>query len=440
MVQHTDAPGTTVTRQAFGELDEGHCFHPETIVMAAGNAPHTMDEHTMSYSKICPLCRNLAGNLVLEDRCRVPTLHNTTLATKAEATDFPTGALHIVQCASCSFVWNAAFDENIISYDEHYNNDVSLSDFYNRHLEAMAAEILAAVPAEEPIHYVEIGCGQADFMRLFMERAKGRCLSATGFDPSFTSDAALPDNAAVHKFIFTPEHLDLVPPEANVICSRHTIEHVADVQTFCDAICTLVNRDNVHLFLETPDANWIVENVAFQDFFYEHCSLYTPKSISKALCDRGLKSKVSQVYGGQYMWVSAVRDHSSAQAGAFDDTSSNDHQYVAQRTELLSKWTNYVLDRQKNGKVALWGAASKGVTFALLLTSSEDLTIDCAVDLNTAKQNRFLPISGIQVVSPEAAMERGVDTIIIMNPNYEDEIRAITAELGWTPELATFNK
>jgi hypothetical protein len=54
------------------------------------------------------------------------------------------------------------------------------------------------------------------------------------------------------------------------------------------------------------------------------------------------------------------------------------------------------------------------------------LRIDFAVDLNPAKQGRFLAGSGLLVASPEGAigrLDREAD-IFVMNSNYLDEIQS----------------
>jgi len=67
------------------------------------------------------------------------------------------------------------------------------------------------------------------------------------------------------------------------------------------------------------------------------------------------------------------------------------------------------------------------------------LGIACAIDLNAAKQKCFMPITGTPIVSPGVAQEMGVATIIIMNPNYLDEIKNMAASMGWLPEFVTLN-
>lgn len=389
----------------------------------------------------CPVCNNLAGNRLIELRTAVPTLQNTTLSTLEEARAFPTGQLRMMRCAACSFVWNAKFDPTLINYDGSYNNDVSTSSYYNRHLEEMADRVIKSVPNDTPIHYVEVGCGEGDFMNLVVRKAAGRCVSAVGFDPSFTGENRLLSGIEVHKCFFGPQQLSLVPPEANVICSRHTIEHVPDVHSFMKALATVTMAADRKLFIETPDANWILRNTAFQDFFYEHCSLFTPHSMKYLVAEYGLGCDIKSVYDGQYMLAEASQalQVDRKQLESLNGTDALVDEYTGRRSDLIDYWTSFANSRRANGPVAIWGGASKGVTFALLLASSGQCELECAIDLNPEKQGRFLPATGIQVLSPEDAKRRGVQTVLIMNPNYANEITSLASRMNWHPEFSVLN-
>ena len=52
------------------------------------------------------------------------------------------------------------------------------------------------------------------------------------------------------------------------------------------------------------------------------------------------------------------------------------------------------------------------------------------MDINARKHGRFVPGTGQQVVDPSALAELGVDTVLIMNGLYRDEIAATLAGLG----------
>lgn len=402
-------------------------------------------------SHACPLCSSVVTT-VIEHRLNVPTLQNVTLPDRKSAQNFSCGALTMVHCSDCGFVWNAAFDAGLISYDGGYNNDVSASGFYQAHLCDMADRILASVPPDQEIHYVEIGCGEGDFLRLLHDRSKGRVVSAVGFDPSCTTATPLPEGVVIHRCFFTPQEVSKIPPQANVICSRHTIEHVRDVQGFAANLYAAMAPGR-QLFVETPDVDWILRHGAFQDFFYEHCALYTPRSICRLLAAHGLQAQVSPVYDDQYMWIeanmpavvpAAVVPHDGAGNGAIHAAPSAapaelGQHYLARRDALLDQWAKYLGERRKAGGVAIWGAASKGVTFSLLMNARAAGLIDLGIDLNSAKQGCFMPVSATPIVDPATAKAQGIATVVVMNPNYEAEIRARIAAMGWQAEVVVLN-
>ena len=71
--------------------------------------------------------------------------------------------------------------------------------------------------------------------------------------------------------------------------------------------------------------------------------------------------------------------------------------------------------------------ATKGVMFANLV----EAPLAGGIDVNPRKQNKFAPRSGLHIHPPEWLSSLGSPpTIVIMNNNYEDEIRRQVARLG----------
>jgi hypothetical protein len=52
------------------------------------------------------------------------------------------------------------------------------------------------------------------------------------------------------------------------------------------------------------------------------------------------------------------------------------------------------------------------------------------VDVNPAKQGKFLPGTGHPIVSPEAAVKAGAIAVLVFNPNYVAEVRGAVHRLG----------
>jgi hypothetical protein len=81
----------------------------------------------------------------------------------------------------------------------------------------------------------------------------------------------------------------------------------------------------------------------------------------------------------------------------------------------------------------VWGAGSKGVTFVNAVPGAN--RISALIDVNPHKQGRFVPGTGAPVLPPDALRGRRLQSIIVMNPLYRDEIASTAAALGLTPEI-----
>jgi hypothetical protein len=76
-------------------------------------------------------------------------------------------------------------------------------------------------------------------------------------------------------------------------------------------------------------------------------------------------------------------------------------------------------------QVVLWGAGAKGVVFAAKAPPAIKSKITYAIDINPSKQGYFMPTSGVEVLDPATGVARldSSSLVVIMNPNYEEEIR-----------------
>ncbi len=366
----------------------------------------------------------------LAEASHVPILMNRLYATAAAARAAPSGALRLTRCARCGFTWNRDFRPELIVYDEAYENDQTFSGVFQAHVERLAADVIEAA---EPLRYLEVGCGQGGFLGLVAERAGARLASAEGFDPAWRGgEGEGPRGARIHKSYFTSASLEALAHAPNVIVSRHTIEHVPDPVAFLTAVRdALGERAEATIFLETPCVDWILRHDAMQDFFYEHCSLFTARALALALERAGFHApRVDHVFGGQYLWARASAAPLAAPPAPPAPLRAGD--VMNRREAFIAEWRKRAA--AASGLRAIWGAGAKGVTFALMMEAGGQ-PFDHVVDINPAKQGLHLAGSALPVLSPEQSAARGVATYFVMNPNYRDEIAARLAALGRRAEL-----
>ena len=387
---------------------------------------------------ICPRC-SASNGIVFDRRERTPILLNRTYRSALEARAAATGTLAFTGCGNCGFVWNAAFDDAAIVYDGAYENDQAHSAVFRAHMDAMAGRALAMVDKNAAVNVVEVGAGQGVFLKTIADAAVGRLASATGFDPAWRGKPG-GGPAPVHLYtdLFDANaalHLAHAP---NLLVSRHTIEHVANPLAFLTTIrAGLPMHASVRVAVETPCVKWILDNWAIQDFFYEHCSLFTAHTLRRALEATGFEAtSVDHVFGGQYLWAEAITTAQAHTVDWHDPARPDFAAWSRHKDEMLTHWRAKLAKANAEGPAYLWGAGAKGVTFACLFDPEAKL-LTGLVDINPNKQGTFAAMTGCPIIAP--ADIRNGSTIVVMNPNYEQEIRSSCRMAGVDARIEVFS-
>ena len=330
---------------------------------------------------------------------KLPVLQNRTFDDAASALAAPTGDVVLVQDGRTSLIYNVAFDPSLMVYDETYQNEQACSPAFRQHL-ANVTQVI-----ERHLHghsLLEVGCGKG----FFLEQLQDAGFQITGVDPAYQGS-----NPAIVKAAFS-RHLGLV---ADGIILRHVLEHIRNPVGFLSEIAA-ANRGGGIIYIEVPCFDWIRTHCAWFDVFYEHVNYFRLTDFTR-MFGRVLQS--GHTFGGQYLYALAdlatVREPSSG------------GEPVDLPEDFLAS-VNGAVDTVRSAtgrRNVVWGAASKGVIFSLYLQRA-GAVIDDVIDINPAKQNRYLPGSALQVSSPETALQRlsAGDNIFVMNSNYLTEIVA----------------
>jgi SAM-dependent methyltransferase len=372
----------------------------------------------MAEGRACPICGARQGAALL-DRLDVPVLMNRFYPSPAAARAAPTGRLSVAGCDGCGFVFNRGFDPALIAYEPGYENDQTQSPRFSAHLDGMAA-VLAGPPARRPARILEIGCGQGDLLEALVARGAGHA-AAIGYDPAWRR-RPLPPGLRIEAAMFAAGD---EKGGFDLVYARHALEHVADPVALLRAMAASLAPGG-RLCLEVPDLDWSLAHRQMQDFFYEHCNYFTAASLAEACRRAGLGGvRIERVFGGQYLWAEAAGTGTVALPPPGPRPCAVD-------AGFFPRWRARLAELPR--RVALWGAGAKGVTFATE-TDPAATRIACLIDLNAKKQGLFTPRSAHPVVAPAAAREFNIETIVVMNPNYYDEIAFAAAAAGLRARL-----
>ncbi|WP_065260792.1 class I SAM-dependent methyltransferase [Pseudomonas bananamidigenes] len=332
----------------------------------------------------------------------LPVLQNRTFADPESAKASASADMLLVQDERSGLIFNAAFDADKLSYDADYQNEQAHSGQFQKHLHDVEGIIAKHFKGQE---LIEVGCGKGYFLELL----KGLGYRITGIDPAYEGD-----NADVIKAPFT-RGLGL---EADAIVLRHVLEHIQDPLGFL-AVIAEANQGGGQIYIEVPCFDWILEHRAWFDLFYEHVNYFRLDDLRRMF---GTVHEAGHLFGGQYLYI--VADLATLRL--------NPEQPVPRLalpddfTASLDRAVQIIQAAPGKGS-AIWGASSKGVIYSLFLQRA-GVAVDRVVDINPAKQGRYLPLSGARVSSPQEAMDALPEgaNLFVMNSNYLEEIKRMT--------------
>ena len=336
---------------------------------------------------------------------QLPVFQNRMFQSREAATRCAKGDVELVQSLTTGLIFNKAFDPSLMVYGSDYQNEQACSDVFRRHLD----DVTSLVSTHFGDHsLLEIGCGKGHFL----EHLQARGFVIKGIDPTYEGS-----NPAVVRDYFTRQ----TGLQADGIVLRHVLEHVQNPVEFLFSVRE-ANGGGGKVYIEVPCFDWIREHRAWFDIFYEHVNYFRLADFHRMF---GIVHEARHSFNGQYL--SIVADLSTIREPVYDAGDA-----VTMPENFTSAIDRYAA-RLKNGggsrssRAAIWGGASKGVIFSLYMQRA-GAPVNVVIDINPAKQGKYLPASGLRVQSPEEAvptLPTGSD-ILVMNGNYMSEIKELT--------------
>ena len=337
---------------------------------------------------------------------KLPVFQNRMFQTQAEAIHCVKGDIVLVQEMETGLIFNQAFNPKLMQYDAGYQNEQSCSSVFRKHLSEVS-EIIKKHFQKNKL--IEIGCGKG----FFLEHLQDLGFDITGVDPTYEGS-----NPSIIRKYFNHD-LGL---RAEGVILRHVLEHIQNPFAFLKNLCD-VNGGGGKIYIEVPCFDWICQHRAWFDIYYEHVNYFRFNDLENFF---GRVYQAGHIFGGQYLYI--VADLASLQVQI------NDFDYFEFPEDFLTTvdlFAENLKDRKYiqrlDDRVVVWGGASKGVIFALFMQRS-GARIDFVIDINPAKQGKYIGASGIRISSPDEVIGQltaGTD-IFIMNSNYLAEIRQYT--------------
>ncbi|WP_287601779.1 class I SAM-dependent methyltransferase [Thiothrix sp.] len=338
---------------------------------------------------------------------QLPVFQNRMFHSEADAKNCTKGDILLVQDLVTGLIFNHAFNPELMQYDADYQNEQAVSTIFQSHLNNVAAIINKHFQGNT---LIEVGCGKGYFLEHLQEIG----FEITGLDPTYEGL-----NPNVIREYFSPA----IGLHADGIILRHVLEHVQDPVAFLTNLRDS-NGGKGKIYIEVPCFDWICQHRAWFDIFYEHVNYFRLADFGRMF---GHVHETGHVFGGQYLYV--IADLATIQTPIRD--SSDDFEFPHDLLGTVDYYANKLRTPQtKHGTQetsVIWGGASKGVIFALFMQRS-GVVIDFIIDINPAKQGKYLAATGLRVSSPEEVTSQiqSNTNIFVMNSNYLPEIRKTT--------------
>ena len=306
----------------------------------------------------CPSC-GTDGTEPIVSFAEMPSTSCILFDTEAEARSVPIGRMDLAGCASCDFVFNAAFDPALTEYSDRYEETQGYSPTFRAYLEALALELIDRHGLRNT-RVAEVGCGKGDFLALLCRLGDN---DGVAIDPTYLPerlDAAVAGRILAVKERLAPDHGRFFDRFA---ACRMTLEHIDAVAPFLSVVrqCIGQRSDSV-FYVQVPNAESVFRDGRFWDVTYEHCSYFGRRALAAALARAGFGVTEMDVdYDGQHLAATAVAADGTAHpradesvaalVGAADRLNALAGQFAGRLSRLTSHWGRLLPGRRNGRKV-----------------------------------------------------------------------------------------
>lgn len=326
---------------------------------------------------------------------------------------------------------SVAVDPNVLF--GHYVYKSGTSQPYIEHCKEMFQYLSKFVSLKDNDTCVDIGGNDGTLLKTFRDSTNTK-LNLLNIDPSenigkISEQAGIP--TLTKMFDNSVGCLPNIGKKCKVITSTNVFQHTENIGSFVGGIYHALRTDGIWC-LEFPYWKRDLETYQYDQVYHEHIYYYLLTPLCKLFADRGLEIidvSEQKIHGGTLRIVSRI-GRSKSPNPVTTNLLKEESQFT---NEFYSKWNEDVKDHLKQSKVffddlkrhgkkiAAFGAAAKGCTFLNAAKINHE-TIDYIVDDTDTKQNKFMPGTGIQIVSRETLIKNPPDYIVILAHNFADYI------------------
>jgi len=385
-----------------------------------------MNNH--SYIKECPVTGH-DEQIKYFDLGNIPLVNNLC-DTREEALNAERFPLNInYYPASGESSLDFAVDSELLFKNYLFKSEVNIP--YVEHCKKMFEFIQEYVKMTDLSKIVDIGGNDGTLLAAFKEVSEKE-INVLNVDPS-ENLASLSEAKGVPTLteFFGVNTGDKIG-KVDVVTSTNVFQHLKDINGFAEGVSKILTKSSIWV-LEFP--YWIhdMKTNQFDQIYHEHMYYHSVTPMKMMMEKHGMKLinvTKQNIHGGTLRLVIAKKESKltpDITVEAYLQLEKNyglDYhiKWGEQVQNHIEESRNFIKKIKNSGKTIYgFGAAAKGCIYlnAMGLT---DVHIDYIIDDTDLKQGKFVPGTGIKIVSRDILKEKQPDYILILAHNFADYI------------------
>jgi cyclopropane fatty-acyl-phospholipid synthase-like methyltransferase len=324
-------------------------------------------------------------------------------------------------------------DPNILYSTYYYRSSVSQP--YIDHCKEMFNFVDHYLDLQENDSVLDIGGNDGTLLKSFLE--KKNYLDVLNIDASTNLiEESIKNNINSINAFWNLDLAKKINKKFRLITTTNCFQHTLDINSFVNAISISLDKFGIWC-LEFPYWKNTVETNQFDQVYHEHIYYYLIKPISILLEKYNLRIiKVTKhdIHGGTIrLLISHIGDlgqewqpcHYSIPEILKLESNLTVDKYIEWGSSIektIKTCREYILNiKTKNKKIVGFGAAAKGCIF--LNSQGLDYNhINYVIDDTDTKQNKFIPGTGIQILSRDILKQDNPDYILLLAHNFSEYI------------------
>ncbi len=344
--------------------------------------------------------------------------------------------LKVLVCSECWLVQTEDHTGAEELFDANYAYFSSFSSTWLKHVEQYVADMISRFNLTEKSHVVEIAANDG-YLLQYIKSERIPCL---GVEPTAsTAMAAREKGIEIVEAFFGVElakNLVAQGKQADLTAANNVLAHVPDINDFVAGFAHLLKPQGVATF-EFPHLMQLIKHFQFDTVYHEHFSYLSFTAVSQIFNQNGLQVfDVQEIstHGGSLRVFAQRKDLGQHQvnksisnllARELDVGVKSEDYYVdlqLQANRIKHDLIAFLIEAIREGKKVIgYGAAAKGNTLLNYAGVRPDL-LSAVVDLNPAKQSKYLPGSRIAIVDESIIRQQKPDYVLILPWNLRYEV------------------